>query len=162
MIYNAKIFLHFWHNKNIFTFKYLYIPQVRSKFTVDNYPHYIFTPKDLSEWILGILRYDVGDASDKSSATLIKIWAYQAKRLFSDRLVGRESLDKFENILLSVIRNDWSVSLDDLKDTYFVTWGTTGGLSHTGNVRGSFGRPLGRLSKEDFKQIVKKGLIAFG
>ncbi|XP_047126593.1 cytoplasmic dynein 2 heavy chain 1 isoform X1 [Hydra vulgaris] len=136
--------------------------QMRSKFTVDHYPHYIFTPKDLSKWILGILRYDVGDASDKSSTTLIKIWAYQAKRLFSDRLVGHESLDKFENILMSIVRNDWSVNIDDLKNTYYVTWGASGGLSHTGNVRGSFGRPLGMLLKEDFKHIVNKGLVAFG
>ena len=108
-----------------------------------------------------MLRYDASGDSGNSAETLLKIWAYQAKRLVSDRLVGRENVEKFENMLTSVIRNDWSVTIEDLNDAYYVTWGSGGGISQTGNVPGSFGRPLGLLSRQDFKQIVSKGLIAY-
>ena len=98
-----------------------------------------------------------------SADALIKVWAYQAKRLFGDRLVGKESREKFDSMLVSVARNDWSVALDDaFASSFYVTWGSSGGLSKTGNVAGSFGRPLGLLAKDDFKQIVSKGLAAFG
>lgn len=82
--------------------------------------------------------------------------------MFGDRLVGKESVDKFDGMLTSAIRNDWSVTLENLQNLYYVTWGSSGGTSHTGNIAGSFGRPLGQLSKEDFKTIAAKGLIAFG
>ena len=104
----------------------------------------------------------MSDKSDDTAQSLLKIWAYQAKRLFSDRLVGKENREKFDSMLLSVIRSDWSMGLDDLNNTYYVSWGSIGGISHTGNVQGSFGRPLGALSKDDFKQIVSKGLVAYG
>ena len=135
---------------------------MKSKFSVDDYSHYVFTPKHLTSWVLGLLRYDVSETNDGSSDELIHVWAYQAKRLFSDRLVGKESVDKFDGMLVSTARNDWSVALDKLNSGYFVTWGATGGQSLTGNVFGSFGRPLGVLSDEDFKQIVSKGLTAYG
>lgn len=134
---------------------------MKSKFTVDDFPHYIFTPRDITTWILALLRYDVTDGD--SADALIKVWAYHAKRLFGDRLVGKESREKFDSMLVSVSRNDWSVTLDDaFSSSFYVTWGSTGGLSKTGNVAGSFGRPLGLLAKDDFKQIVSKGLTAFG
>jgi len=31
--------------------------QIRSKFTVDQYSHYQFTPRDLTAWVLSLLRY---------------------------------------------------------------------------------------------------------
>lgn len=135
---------------------------MRSKHTVDNYPHYIFTPRDITSWILGLLRYDITEGSSDSSESLLKIWAYQAKRQFGDRLVGKESRDKFDSTLISTLRNDWSLSIDTLDGMYYVTWGSAGGIANTGNVAGSFGRPVGLLSKDDFKQIVSKGLTAFG
>ena len=129
---------------------------------MDDYPHYIFTPRDVTMWILALLRYDITEASSDSAEALLKVWAYHAKRLFGDRLVGKESREKFDSMLVSTTRNDWSVSLDDLNTSFYVTWGSSGGTAKTGNVVGSFGRPLGLLTKDDFKQIVSKGLNAFG
>lgn len=136
--------------------------QVKSKFTVDDYPHYIFTPRDLTEWILGLLRYDLSDSKHGSADSLLAVWAYQAKRLIADRLVGREAQDRFDNMLQSTVRSDWSVDLPNLNTLFYVTWGATGGLSITGNVMGSFGRPLGLLSHDDFRQVIRKGLVSYG
>ena len=34
--------------------------QVRSRFTVDDYRHYLFTPRELTAWVHGLLRYGLG------------------------------------------------------------------------------------------------------
>ena len=41
--------------------------QVRKHFTVDDYSHYVFTPRDLTQWVLGMMRYPL--AQDSSSFT---------------------------------------------------------------------------------------------
>ncbi len=33
--------------------------EVRQKFKPDDYGHYLFTPRDLTRWIMGLLRYDL-------------------------------------------------------------------------------------------------------
>ena len=30
--------------------------QMKARFTVDDYSHYIFTPRDLTKWVMGLLR----------------------------------------------------------------------------------------------------------
>ena len=74
-----------------------FVLQVRAKFSVDDYSHYLFTPRDLTNWILGLLRYNLDSGSgDRSAQHLLEIWAYEGKRLFRDRLVGKQGLDKFD------------------------------------------------------------------
>lgn len=88
--------------------------QIRSKFTVDQYSHYQFTPRDLTAWVISLLRYNLaGGQRDSSPETVMTIWAYEANRLFRDRLVGEETCTKFDNILVTIIRNDWSVNVID-------------------------------------------------
>ncbi|EDO28384.1 predicted protein, partial [Nematostella vectensis] len=71
--------------------------QIRAKFTVDDYSHYLFTPRDLTNWVLSLLRYDLDPGSSDSSANLLlEVWAYEARRLFRDRLVGKQGLDRFD------------------------------------------------------------------
>ena len=46
--------------------------QVRQKFSVDDFSHYLFTPRDLTRWVLGLLRYDMSEsAKDKSRFEII-------------------------------------------------------------------------------------------
>lgn len=41
--------------------------QVKAKFTVDDYSHYLFTPCVLTQWVLSLLRYDLtaGERPDR-------------------------------------------------------------------------------------------------
>lgn len=88
--------------------------QVRSKFTVDDYSHYLFTPRDLTRWVLSLLRYDLaGGQKDTSGDEVLVVWSYEAHRLFRDRLVGEETMAKFDSILMTVVRNDWSANIVD-------------------------------------------------
>ena len=38
--------------------------QLKARFTVDDYSHYLFTPRDLTHWVLGLLRYDLAAGSN--------------------------------------------------------------------------------------------------
>ena len=63
---------------------------------------------------------------------------------------------------MSTLRNDWNFSMDTHKPMYFVTWGSTIVPSDQTELKRSFGRPLGPIADDDFKEIVRKGLISFG
>jgi len=34
---------------------------VKKKFSVDDQRHYMFNPRDLTQWAVGMLRYELGD-----------------------------------------------------------------------------------------------------
>ena len=84
--------------------------QVRSKFTIDDHSHYLFTPRDLTQWVLGLLRYDLNGAasSETSSEHVLEVWSYEACRLFRDRLVGEDARNRFDNILNGTLQADWN------------------------------------------------------
>ncbi|RDD40688.1 Cytoplasmic dynein 2 heavy chain 1 [Trichoplax sp. H2] len=141
--------------------------QVRSKFTVDDYSHYLFTPRDLTRWTLGLLRYDLAESSGTGDS-LLTAFAYEANKLFRDRLVGSSTLDRFDNIVQSNIRADWSFT-PELKGYHYVSWGATQSRttvpsddqSNTLPAKPIYGRLLGKLSAADFQQVVKKGLQSY-
>ena len=90
------------------------------------------------------------------------MWAYEARRIFSDRLVGDAAHDKFENILSSVLQTDWSVDLTstpEATDTFYVTWGHS---PSTADLSRSFGQKLGRLATSDMEEMVAKSIISYG
>ncbi|XP_026115691.1 cytoplasmic dynein 2 heavy chain 1-like [Carassius auratus] len=136
--------------------------QVKAKFSVDDYSHYLFTPCLLTQWVLNLLRYDLS-AGTSAVDSVLEVVAYEARRLFRDRIVSSKDLNVFENILSSVIRGDWgSDALDNMTDTYFVTWAA----SHEGRSPGQplppHGKPLGRLNAADLTEIIHKGIVLYG
>lgn len=46
--------------------------QVRAKFTVDDHSHYLFTPCILTQWVLGLFRYDLEGGKSLTWLSLIK------------------------------------------------------------------------------------------
>ncbi|XP_065136472.1 cytoplasmic dynein 2 heavy chain 1 [Paramisgurnus dabryanus] len=136
--------------------------QVKAKFSVDDHSHYLFTPCLLTQWVLNLLRYDL--STGKSAVdSVLEVVAYEARRLFRDRLVTSKDQNVFDNILSSVIRGDWSSdALDNMTDTYFVTWAT----SHEGRAPGQslppHGKPLGCLNANDLSEIIHKGIVLYG
>ena len=95
------------------------------QFTVDDHSHYVFTPRDLTTWVLALLRYPLSDQSE-SQDQVLEAWSYEAKRLFRDRLIGDKAISQFDSILNSVLQSDWSTDmsiLDRGDNVLFVTWG---------------------------------------
>ncbi|CAM9375243.1 unnamed protein product, partial [Choristocarpus tenellus] len=75
--------------------------QVKSKFSVDDNRHYLLTPRDLTAWVKGLLRYDL------QTEDVLDCVAYEAQRLFKDRLVDPESEGRFEGMLNAQLRSVW-------------------------------------------------------
>ncbi|XP_069664408.1 cytoplasmic dynein 2 heavy chain 1 isoform X2 [Haliaeetus albicilla] len=139
--------------------------QVRAKFTVDDYSHYLFTPRILTQWVLGLFRYDLAGGSLMQTADyVLEIVAYEAHRLFRDKIVGMKELHVFDNVLMKVFQGDWgSDVLDNMADIFYVTWGACQEAFITpGQALPPHGRPLGRLTSTDLKDIIQKGIIHYG
>ena len=142
---------------------------MRKHFTVDDHSHYVFTPRDLTQWILGLMRYPLSEDTPTHDRVL-EAWSYEARRLFRDRLIGEKSLDQFDAILNSVLRSDWSTdvsSLDQDGGAFYVTWGSPLSSSTSGEVndlssRVGIGRTLGRLSAGDMQEVVAKAVVTYG
>ena len=120
----------------------------RSKFTVDDHDHYLFNPRDLTLWVLQLLRYDI-----VSVDTFLDAWAYEANRIFRDRLVGAESQDEFDTMLRNAMIQFFNADVDVEKLCYtsMVTFGDDGVPS--GDPR--------RISMADYKKIVEEGLKSY-
>ncbi|NXI65822.1 DYHC2 protein, partial [Anseranas semipalmata] len=139
--------------------------QVRAKFTVDDHSHYLFTPCILTQWVLGLFRYNLSDGSSTQTADyVLEIVAYEACRLFRDKIVGMKDLHVFDNVLMKVFQSDWgSDVLDNMADIFYVTWGACQEAFTTpGQALPPHGRPLGRLNSTDLKDTIKKGVIHYG
>lgn len=46
-------------------------------------------------------------AQSNVTDSVLEVVAYEARRLFRDRLVSSKDLDTFDNILSSIIQGDW-------------------------------------------------------
>ncbi|XP_068037518.1 cytoplasmic dynein 2 heavy chain 1 isoform X5 [Anomalospiza imberbis] len=139
--------------------------QVRAKFTVDDHSHYLFTPCILTQWVLGLFRYDLeGGSLIQTADFVLEVLAYEACRLFRDRIVGMKELQVFDNILTNVFQGDWgSDVLDNMADTFYVTWGACQEAFTTpGQALPPHGRPLGRVNSTDLKDVTQKGIIHYG
>ncbi|XP_072706738.1 cytoplasmic dynein 2 heavy chain 1 isoform X3 [Ciconia boyciana] len=139
--------------------------QVRAKFTVDDHSHYLFTPCILTQWVLGLFRYDLaGGSSIQTVDYVLEIVAYEARRLFRDKIVGMKELHVFDNVLMKVFQGDWGLDvLDNVTDIFYVTWGVCQEAFITpGQALPPHGRPLGRLNSTDLKDIIQKGIIHYG
>lgn len=90
---------------------------MRSQFNQDTHSHYLFTPRDLTRWCLSLLRYDFSSAkNDATAENLLEMWTYEACRLFRDRLVGTDALERFDQLIDKTLKTDWSSSaLNSLK-----------------------------------------------
>ncbi|EEC18130.1 cytoplasmic dynein heavy chain, putative, partial [Ixodes scapularis] len=83
----------------------LLLEQMQSKFSVDDQSHYVFTPKTLTEWTRGLLRY-----STAGSPSVLEPWVYEGCRLLRDRLADDEARARFDAILSGILRSDWGDS----------------------------------------------------
>jgi dynein heavy chain 2 len=131
--------------------------QVTDKFSVDEHRHYLFTPRDLTSWVIGLLRYDVGEEE------LLEVWAHEAQRLFRDRLVDSDSRAKFDGMLFPLLRAQWGYTCN-LRDTYYSTLAGVGGgrgESKEGDDGAGSADRLIRLATDDFTPLVQHGLMLY-
>lgn len=64
----------------------------QAKFTADQHPQYIYSPRELSRWVRAL--YEAMNPLDAMTLDeLVRLWANEALRLFHDRLVTQEERD---------------------------------------------------------------------
>jgi len=124
----------------------------------------LFTPRDLTQWVVSLLRYKFSsESSASSSEEVLEVWSYEAKRLFRDRLVGEKAQKTFDGLLSSILMSEWSIDFgsgDDVESVYYVTWGATPSNTATDQAQ-KYGRSLGRLDASDLKDVVAKGILSY-
>ncbi|CAM9408681.1 unnamed protein product, partial [Ectocarpus fasciculatus] len=80
--------------------------QVKGRFSVDEHRHYLLTPRDLTAWVRGLLRYEL------NSEQVLDCVAYEAQRLFRDRLADSDSRTRFDGMLNAQLRSVWGHTAD--------------------------------------------------
>lgn len=89
--------------------------EIRAKFSIDDHRHYLFTPRDLTQWVFSLDRYDTS-----SKQLLIEATVYEGVRIFMDRLVGNESRIQFQQIIFNHLRALFNITLT-LDDVFYVS-----------------------------------------
>ncbi|TPX70937.1 hypothetical protein SpCBS45565_g01524 [Spizellomyces sp. 'palustris'] len=123
--------------------------QTTQRFTRDVRSHYLYTPRDLSRWILGIARYQY---TDQEHGELLNVVAHEALRLFQDRLVTTNARQKFQATLSTVLRNDWNHEVNLQGFVYTSTMGATSTTNLT------IVRCLTRVAVDQYQQSIMKAL----
>ena len=101
-------------------------------------------------------RYIIGE-HDKSPSYVLEAWAYEACRLFRDKLVSTEDVEKFDSILRNVLYSEWnSKAAENLNQLVYTTAGDASFSPRSPLPK--FGRNLGRLPMQNWKKVVEKGI----
>jgi len=121
---------------------------VKNKFTVDLQEHYLFSPRDLTQWILQLLRYEV-----ESADAFLEAWAHEANRIFRDRIVGSDGQAHFDSLLKNAMVQFFNSDIDVEKLCYtsLLTF------SDDGVPRGT----LKRIATADYQKMVADGLKSY-
>ncbi|XHG04755.1 hypothetical protein AWENTII_008001 [Aspergillus wentii] len=61
----------------------------QTRFTAKIQPHYVYSPRELTRWVRGVYEA-IKPLESLSVEGLVRIWAHEALRLFSDRLVAED------------------------------------------------------------------------
>ena len=122
--------------------------KIKNSFTFDMHHHYKFRIRDVSNWLIGLLRYECKTPDD-----LIKAWGYEYIRRFKDKLVGKEAKHKFDQILMDELGKITSkVSLKEKWDIQILKSAIYTSLISNTNT-------LVECSSEDYKDLSKGQLI---
>jgi dynein heavy chain 2 len=117
---------------------------MQENFKVDDYRHYLFTPRDITAVVIGCLRYDL------QTYHVLDVLTYEAERVFRDRLVGDDAMRLFDgSVWGNLLRSIWNHKLD-LKDSYFTTWLTDSSASEI--------KMLGKANCADLTQYIQREL----
>jgi dynein heavy chain 1, cytosolic len=85
----------------------------QQRFTPEIQPHYVYSPRELTRWVRGVYEA-IKPLETLSIEGLIRIWAHEALRLFSDRLV-EESERKWTDDAVRRIALQFFPTIDEEK-----------------------------------------------
>ena len=141
--------------------------KVKEKYTVDDCRHYLFTLRDITTLIKNISRYNL------SVENLLDALSYECCRVYRDRLVGVEAINRFDQILGGILRSAFRHSMM-APGVYFSSLTSARGNANTGADEGkdepgspragggaAVGAVISRLSEDDFRALVSQGVLYY-
>jgi dynein heavy chain 2 len=126
---------------------------VKNSFKVDDNRHYIFTVRDISNWIISLLRYEV-----KSKEELIEVFGYEACRVFRDKLVSSADKTKFDRLLsaeCSKFKTNLNVANLMTSSIIFTAMNT----NPSQLLQSTY--CLNKIGKDDYIELLNKGQMIF-
>jgi dynein heavy chain 1 len=97
----------------------------QKKFTPEMQPQYFYSPRELSRWIRGIFEAVVHMDQGLTREELVRIWAHEALRLFSDRLVEFDDIEWCSNKIDEVAREKFPAIDHDVvlkRPLFYSSW----------------------------------------
>ena len=97
----------------------------QKKFTPEMQPQYFYSPRELSRWVRGIYEAVVNMDQGLTREELVRIWAHEALRLFSDRLVGDDEIEWCSNKIDDVAKQMFpAIDHDDVleRPLFYSSW----------------------------------------
>ncbi|KAK1747403.1 dynein heavy chain [Skeletonema marinoi] len=97
----------------------------QKKFTPQMQPQYFYSPRELSRWVRGIYEAVVHMDHGLTREELIRIWAHEALRLFSDRLVEHDEIEWCSNKIDEIARQHFAaVDHDEVlaRPLFYSSW----------------------------------------
>ncbi|CAI4046659.1 hypothetical protein SUVZ_11G2640 [Saccharomyces uvarum] len=76
--------------------------ECKTHYNTDLQSHYIFSPRELTRLVRGVY-VAINNGPRQSMGSLLRLWAYEAWRIFADRLVGIKEKNSFEEILYKTV-----------------------------------------------------------
>ena len=131
--------------------------QLEQTFRTSGFPHCSFSLRDLTRWVLGMMRYDLTPSD--IFGNLWVSFGYEARRLFRDRMPGDENRLKFDKLFSGLLHG----SSDG--ETEFGDWGTAQSKTLSDSalaVKFATGEPVAvNLKDEETETSFKKGQYWF-
>lgn len=91
--------------------------QVVKTFSIDDYSHYVFTPRDLTQWIIGLNSYDISGENDPSE--FLDIWVYEGRRIFKDKILQDKEYETIESNIIKLFSEfNYECKLDEKNIVY--------------------------------------------
>ena len=124
---------------------------VSTKFSRDERRHYQFTPRNLTDWAMGLQRYDL------ARSPVLEAVAHEGQRIFRDRLVGAASSAEFDSILSMALRAAFNFTIP-AGPLLFTTFGVP--PDEAAKSRAPV-PSLAKMTAEDFKTFVSQKLTQY-
>eukprot|EP00756_Hemistasia_phaeocysticola_P023549 Hpha_TRINITY_DN15900_c0_g17::TRINITY_DN15900_c0_g17_i1::g.73779::m.73779/K10414/DYNC2H, DNCH2; dynein heavy chain 2, cytosolic len=119
--------------------------QVKKKYTVDDASHYVFNPRDITSWVLGLTQYDL------ENNDLADVVFYEGLRIFADRLTLPDQRKRVESLLHEQLSSVLGFTRKGhVDDRFFTSW-----LSQSSQLC------FMTVDYKDFKKMSKEALVQF-
>ncbi|KAJ1640034.1 dynein heavy chain and region D6 of dynein motor-domain-containing protein [Pavlovales sp. CCMP2436] len=127
---------------------------VRRKFSPDEQRHYQYSPRELTRWVRGLLRYDM----KSPGATLLDTWAHEGARLLRDRLVDPHAHARFDALLAAAVRTHFNKALDEDSGSVYTTFAAAPGEAIAKAGQSARALPLRRTPRAEVLAYAERGL----